>query len=97
MLARMRFAFRPAVPKPRPADRHVRLPAQLDDGPLGHLRGQRSAVPALAIFDLGEREGCTGTGQNHRGPVRVGRLGKRLINFARRDDVDAVLTDDRFG
>ena len=64
----MRFAFRPAVPKPRPADRHVRLPAQLDDGPLGHLRGQRSAVPALAIFDLGEREGL-----RVRARITVGR------------------------
>src|SRR5215470_18460280 len=40
--------------RPRPADHKVAFPAELGDGPLGHLRRERPAMPAFAVFDLGE-------------------------------------------
>ena len=64
------------------------FPAQLDDGPLGHFRGQRPAVPALAILDLGEPAALEGAGQDHGGPVRVAALGERLVDLAKIVPVD---------
>ena len=58
--------------RPRPADREVPFAAQLGDGPLGHFRGQRPAVPALAVLDLGEPAALDGSGRGSRwaGPRR---------------------------
>ena len=70
----------PAV-GPRSADREVPLPAQLDDGPLGHFRGQRPAVPALAVLDLGEPAALEGPGEDHRGLARAAHRRERLVDL----------------
>ncbi len=49
----------------RAAHDEVALPAELDDRPLGHLRGKRLAVPALPVLDLGEAAALDGPGQDH--------------------------------
>ena len=74
--------------RPRPADREVPLPAQLDDGPLGHLRRQRPAVPALAVLHLGEPAALTGPGQDHGGLARAAHRGERLVDLAEVMPVD---------
>src|SRR5215469_6971183 len=75
--------------RPRAADSEATLPAELDDGPPGHLRGQRPAMPALAVFDLGEPAALSGTGQDHGGTVRVGHLAEGLVDLA-----EVVAVDD---
>src|SRR5208283_2203526 len=45
-------------------DEQVALAAEFDDGPLGHLRRQRLAVPVLAVLDLGEAVALEGPGQD---------------------------------
>src|SRR5204863_9248038 len=55
--------------RPRPADREMALAAQLDNRPLGHLGGQRPAVPALAVLALTEPAALAGAGQAHGRPA----------------------------
>ncbi len=74
--------------RPRPGDRDVAFPAQLDDGPLGHFRGQRPAVPALAVLHLGEPLSLEGAGQDHRGLARVAHGRERLVDLAEVVPVD---------
>ena len=66
----------------------VPFPAQLDDGPLGHFRGQRLAVPVLAVLDLGEPAALTGPGEDHRGLARAAHGGERLVDLAQVMPVD---------
>ena len=40
------------------------FPAELDDRPLGHLRWERLAVPALPVLDLGEAAALDGPGED---------------------------------
>jgi hypothetical protein len=65
----------------RPVDDEVALAAQLGDGPLSHLRGQRPAVPALTVLDLGEPAALAGAGQDHGGLARLAHGGERLVDF----------------
>ena len=72
----------------QPDDRDLAFPAQLDDGPLSHVRGQRPAVPALAVLDLVEPAALAGAGQDHGGPVGFGRVAERFVDLAEVVPVD---------
>jgi hypothetical protein len=56
--------------------------AEFLDGPFGHGRWQRLAVPALAVLDLGEPTALLGPGQDDQRLVRgqAAGLGQRLVD-----------------
>ena len=74
--------------RPRPADHQVPLPAQLDDGPLGHLRRQRPAVPALAVLHLRKPLSLEGAGHDHGGLARAAHRRQCLVDLAEVVPVD---------
>ena len=74
---------------PQAGDHYVTFAAELEDGALGHLRGQRPAAPALAVLDLGEPVALAGAGQDYGGRSAAGRAGeKRLVDLAEVVPVD---------
>ena len=66
----------------RPVHSEVTFAAQFDDGPLGHLGRQRPPVPALGVFDLAKPPAFAGAGQDHSGPIGLGRIREGLFDFA---------------
>src|SRR5215469_8319385 len=75
--------------RPKAADSEVAFPAELDNGSLGHLCGQRPAVPTFAVFDLREPAALSGAGQDHNGTVRFDRVAERLVDLS-----EVVAVDD---
>ena len=77
----------------RAADDQVALAAELDDGPFGHLRRERLAVPALPVLDLGEAAALASAGQDD-GRLLSGQVARLSDGLVDRGDVVAV--DDEY-
>src|SRR5438874_2734017 len=60
-------------------DLQVADPAELFERPLGHVRGQGPAVPAVLVLDLGETLALDRLGDDH---VGLGGVGQRLAESA---------------